>query len=79
MMEERNDKNSVVLKKIPIKSLMDVLMMIYERGCDYVNIYGNKDVLHDTITIVSTDDQEASENKNDDSEELSDDKFSDLI
>jgi len=44
------------LKMIPVESLMDVLMELYEQGVDYVDITGVHNSEQDTVGISFTKD-----------------------
>tara|TARA_R110000868_G_scaffold25424_4_gene99292 strand:+ start:515 stop:802 length:288 start_codon:yes stop_codon:yes gene_type:complete len=44
------------LKKIPLHSFIETLIIIYERGAEYIDIIGVPDKEQDSITIVVTND-----------------------
>jgi hypothetical protein len=44
--------NEVVLVKIPLKELIDTLVMIYRDGADYIDIIGVPDEIQDSIGIM---------------------------
>lgn len=60
--------NKLTLKKIPIEQLVEILLKIYEDGCDYIDLSGTNDDDQDTITITTK--------KEYYSEEFSEDKLS---
>lgn len=42
----------VVLKKIPLRVLLDILQDAWEKGANYIDIVGNPDEVQDTIAIA---------------------------
>lgn len=50
------DKYDVSIRKIPIQALIDVLVELYNRGVDYVDIVGSQGDLQDSMAITFTKD-----------------------
>ena len=50
------NKETVTLKKIPLKVLLDVLTGLWNSGADYIDIIGIPDEVQDNIGIVTQDD-----------------------
>jgi hypothetical protein len=48
--------NDTVIKKIPLSQLMDVLIDLYNRGVDYIDLIGEKGEDQDKMHIVFTSD-----------------------
>ena len=59
-MENRDD---ISIRKIPIQSLINVLVELYNRGVDYVDIIGAQSDLQDTMAITFTKDYMSPEGK----------------
>ena len=66
-----------VLKKVDINELMDIMMELWERGVDYVDIIIKPE--NNTISLMFTEDYLSDEAKEelDDVEELEDEEFED--
>ncbi len=60
-----NKPNEVVLVKIPLKHLIDTLVMIYSDGADYVDIVGVPNEMQDSIGIVVRDEYMAKDDGED--------------
>jgi hypothetical protein len=91
-MPSMEDKYDVSIRKIPIQSLIDVLVELYNRGVDYVDIVGSQGDLQDAMSITFTKDYMTEQGKEyfkdvvDDEEidlsnldKLSDEDLNDLI
>lgn len=59
-MENRDD---ISIRKIPIQSLINVLIELYNRGVDYVDIVGAQGEEQDTMAITFTKDYMSEEGK----------------
>lgn len=46
------ENNEVVLKKIPLRTLLDVLQDAWNRGADYIDIIGTANEIQDNIAIA---------------------------
>jgi len=46
------ENKEVVLKKIPLKILLDILTDAWNRGADYIDIIGVPDEIQDNIAIA---------------------------
>jgi hypothetical protein len=46
------ENKEVVLKKIPLKVLLDILTDAWNRGADYIDIIGVPDEIQDNIAIA---------------------------
>ena len=44
-------KESIVLKKIPVDKLIDLLVELYNRGVDYIDISGIPDEEQDKVAV----------------------------
>jgi hypothetical protein len=44
--------NEVVLKKIPLRVLLDILQDAWDKGANYIDIIGNPDETQDSIAIA---------------------------
>lgn len=77
-MENNSD---VRLKKIPLGHLIDILMIIYDQGVDYIDIVGINNIEQDNLAIVYSKDYMTKDEDNDSSEtNLSNDEdFNQLI
>lgn len=73
------NKKEVVLRKIPLKLVIDILTDLWDRGADYVDIIGIPDEVQDNIAIAALDEYfSKGEGVEDDIETEEDDKpFSD--
>ncbi len=47
-----DDKKILKLRKIPLKTLLDGLMHLYNAGADYVDIIGRPDDIQDEIGLA---------------------------
>lgn len=56
-------KESIVLKKIPVDKLVDLLVELYNRGVDYIDISGIPDEEQDKLAISFTKDYMTEEGK----------------
>jgi hypothetical protein len=56
-------KESVMLKKIPVDKLIDLLVEIYNRGVDYIDITGVPDEEQDRVAISFSKDYMTEEGK----------------
>lgn len=45
-------KNQIRLKKIPIEVMVDVLINLFDKGVDYIDIIGTPNEEQDTIAIT---------------------------
>ena len=45
-------ENQIRLKKIPIEAIVDVLIDLFDRGVDYIDIIGTPNEQQDTIGIT---------------------------
>lgn len=50
------ENNQVTLKKIPLKTLIDVLTRLWGSGADYIDIVGIPNEIQDNIGILVQDD-----------------------
>lgn len=62
------NKETVTLRKIPLKVLLDVLTNLWNGGADYVDIVGILDEVQDNIGIITH--EEYFSKEEDDEEEL---------
>jgi hypothetical protein len=46
------ENNEVILKKIPLKVLLDILTDAWNKGADYIDIIGVADEIQDNIAIA---------------------------
>jgi hypothetical protein len=74
----------VKFRKIPLKFLIDTLLMVYETGAEYIDIQGVQDIEQDTVKIIVQDEYMINnENPPDDidliDDKLDDDSLNDLI
>lgn len=69
----------MIIKKIPLKALMDILQDAWERGADYVDIIGNTaDVQHNVMVAIREEYMSEEEEENAPNEEKpSDDELTD--
>ena len=49
---EQNDENVVTLKKIPLEAFIQMLVELYDKGADYIDIIGKPDEEQDVISII---------------------------
>ena len=49
-MEENS--NQVVFKKIPLEGLLAILEDLFDRGADFIDLYGTPDEVQDQLVIV---------------------------
>lgn len=49
------NKKEVVLRKIPLKLVIEILTDLWNRGADYVDIIGMSDEIQDNIAIAAKD------------------------
>ena len=83
------EKQPVRFQKIPLEGFIDLLMEIYQRGADYIDILGIPDEVQDVVSVVVRDEYLAEDNTFDDivtftidmndGEDLSDNDFNSLI
>lgn len=83
------EKQPVRFQKIPLEGFIDLLMELYQRGANYVDILGIPDEVQDVVSVVVRDEYLAEDNTFDDivsftidmtdDEELSDNDFNNLI
>lgn len=57
------DKEPIMLKKIPLDKLIDILVEIYNRGVDYIDISGIPDEEQDKVAISFSKDYMTEEGK----------------
>lgn len=50
--EESNESLVVTLKKIPLEAFIQMLVELYDKGADYIDIIGKPDEEQDVISIV---------------------------
>ena len=46
------NNNEVILKKIPLKILLDILTDAWDNGADYIDLMGTPDQIQDSIAIA---------------------------
>lgn len=45
------DKPPITLRKIPLEGFIDILMRLYNKGADYIDIMGVPDEIQDMMSI----------------------------
>ncbi len=64
------ENNEITIKKVPLKSLISLLVGLYNKGIDFVDIIGNPDEEQDKLAISFTDDYMSDEAKKEFKENL---------
>lgn len=64
------ENNEITIKKIPLKSLISLLVGLYNKGIDFVDIVGNPEQDQDKMAITFTEDYMSEEAKKDFKENL---------
>ena len=59
----------MIIKKIPLKPLLDILQDVWEKGADYVDIIGVTGDVQNNVLIAIRDDYMNSDDDDDDEEE----------
>lgn len=59
------DKGQIILRKIPVDKLIDLLVTMYNRGVDYIDISGVQEEEQDKMAISFTEDYLTEEAKKD--------------
>lgn len=61
------NKNEVILKKIPLKILLDILTDAWDNGADYIDLMGTPDQIQDCIAIAVREEYYSKDNSDGDS------------
>jgi len=48
------EKNELKIEKIPVQEMIDLLIALYNKGVDYIDIVGIKGTLQDQMAIAFT-------------------------
>lgn len=67
----------VKFRKIPLKFLIETLIMVYETGAEYIDIQGVQDIEQDTVKIIVKDEYMINGENPPNNIDLIDDKLND--
>lgn len=64
-----DEKNMVSLQRVPLEGLIEVLMELYDKGADFIDIVGEANVDQDSLHIIVRSEYIDEENNKFDEEE----------